>query len=339
MALGVLLFLASCQNKNGDLEDLKSQYDFAYSDTASISKVVISDKSPRSVVLQRTPSGWVVGRDSLPVRSDAIEVLLETLSQVTLKNFVTKQAQPAVLERMDVYGKWVEVFVGEQRVKHYVVGTETPDMLGTYYKMADGELPFSVYIQGFNGYLTTRFFTEEVLWRDRTIFGFAPSEIKSVELYNDSEPSSSWMVTRTSDADRQTVLEPANDPAIWSLVGGEFEPLTFTNSNDLLAVVASIRTLKYEGAVVESDPVWQKRDSIFSSKPAFTLYVHLAKEQKVESVQAFYKKADEGAFSSDGRPLRFDPDRFYAKLPDGRMVVIQRYGWRNLMKSVTDFNY
>jgi hypothetical protein len=155
--LTAILFTACTggEQSNG-LEALKAQYDFAVPDTSSITKVVLRDKKPSSVTLERTAKGWVV--DSVyPVRKDAIEVLLKTLSEVRLKNFVTESAVPEIEQRMTVYGKWVEVFVGEQRVKHYIVGTETPDMLGTYYKMVGAELPFSVYIQGFNGYLSTRF--------------------------------------------------------------------------------------------------------------------------------------------------------------------------------------
>ena len=106
---------------------------------------MIRDKKPSQVLLERSSQGWLVN-GVFPVRKDAIEVLLETLGNVTLKNFVAKSAVPAVNQRMDVYGKWVEVYSGDKLVKNYIVGTETPDMLGTYYRMVDSQLPFSVYI-------------------------------------------------------------------------------------------------------------------------------------------------------------------------------------------------
>ncbi len=336
--LSAALPLASCQNNSDvQMEALKAQYQFAVPDTATITKVIISDKVPSSVVLQRTPNGWVVGADSLPVRKDAIEVLLETLGQVTLRSFVAEQARSTVEQRMDINGRWVEVFAGEERIRHYVVGTETPDMLGTYYKMVGAELPFAVYIPGFNGYLTTRFFTEESLWRERTVFGYTPQQLKAVELYSPASPGASWTITRPL-AD----LEGAGDEALatsdsWTLVGGEYEPLPFRDEQLLRSVVASIKTLKYEGAVVESDPIWQKKDSIFASVPAFQLTVHL-RQGGLETVDAFYKKADNQLLAADGTPQKYDPDRFYARLPDGRMVLIQRYGWRNILLGAKEFN-
>lgn len=332
------LVLAACQRPTSDgLEALKAQYDFAYADTAAITKVIIRDKQPSEVVLQRVDGHWVVGEGQWPVRQDAIEVLLETLSKVTLKHFVQKSAVDQVNQRMDVYGKWVEVYAGDQLVKQYTVGTETPDMLGTYYKMADSDLPFAVYIQGFNGYLTTRFFTEENLWRDRTIYGLSPKAIKSVEMSIPAVPSDGWMITRVRmGTDGTTLAEPATDAASWALVGGEFEPLEVANPLSLMTVVGSIETLKYEGAIIPSDNIWEKKDSIFSAAPAFELHVHTAAGE-VLTTRGFWKRPDREQLNEEGVPHQWDPDRFYAELPDGRMALIQRYGWQNLLKSRWDF--
>jgi len=236
---------------------------------------------------------------------------------------------------MEVYGRWVEVYAGDQLIKKYTVGTETPDMLGTYYKMAGSDLPFAVYIQGFNGYLTTRFFTEENLWRDRTIFGLAPKEIKAVEMALPAIPGDGWLITR-QNVKEGTLVEPATDAESWSLVGGEFEPLPVANSLELMTVVGSLETLKYEGAIVPSDNIWEKKDSIFSATPAFELYVHTV-DNDILKVRAFWKRPDREQLDAEGVPHQWDPDRFYAELPDGRMVLIQRYGWRNLLKSRWDF--
>ena len=335
--LTAILFTAcTVGEQSSGLEALKAQYDFAVPDTSSITKVILRDKKPSSVTLERTASGWVV--DSVyPVRKDAIEVLLKTLSEVRLKNFVTESAVPEINERMAVYGKWVEVFVGEHRVKHYIVGTETPDMLGTYYKMVGAELPFSVYIQGFNGYLSTRFFTESTLWRDRTIFSLAPESIKNIEMTLPQDPSGGWMITRQNLKEIDgPLLEPASTPEHWSMVDGEYKVVPVNDPLALFTVVKSLQTLKYEGAIIPSDNVWAKKDSIFASTPAFELLVNTADGQELRT-RAFYKKPEGQQQAADGTVHVWDPDRFYAELPDGRMALIQRYGWRNLLKLRWDF--
>ena len=335
--LTAILFTAcTVGEQSSGLEALKAQYDFAVPDTSSITKVILRDKKPSSVTLERTAKGWVV--DSVhPVRKDAIEVLLKTLSEVRLKNFVTESAVPEINERMAVYGKWVEVFVGEHRVKHYIVGTETPDMLGTYYKMVGAELPFSVYIQGFNGYLSTRFFTESTLWRDRTIFALAPESIKNIEMALPQDPSGGWMITRQNLKEIDgPLLEPAATPEHWSMVDGEYKVVPVNDPLALYTVVKSLQTLKYEGAIIPSDNVWAKKDSIFASTPAFELLVNTADGQELRT-RAFYKKPEGQQQAADGTVHVWDPDRFYAELPDGRMALIQRYGWRNLLKLRWDF--
>ena len=64
--------------------------------------------------LERIGDRWVVGEEQWPVRPDAIEVLLETLRKVTLKHFVQQSAVEQVNQRMEVYGRWVEVYAGDQ---------------------------------------------------------------------------------------------------------------------------------------------------------------------------------------------------------------------------------
>lgn len=333
--LPIAVLLISCNNsKQSDgLEELKAQYDFAIKDTAAITRVVIRDKKPSEVTLERSSRGWLVN-GVFPVRKDAIEVLLETLGNVTLKNFVAKSAVPAVNQRMDVYGKWVEVYSGDQLVKNYIVGTETPDMLGTYYRMADSQLPFSVYIQGFNGYLTTRFFTEPSMWRDRTIYGLAPDEIESIEMKVNGPEGFLWKITRSVQG---TLNTPAKEASSWSLVDEALEPLPNNNPQILMTAIGAVRTLKYEGVVVASDNIWMKKDSIFSATPAFSFFVNTVGGERLET-RAFYKKTEGILIGEDGQAHEWDPDRFYAELPDGRMALIQRYGWRNLMLTPWEFN-
>ena len=316
--------LSSCNEpaQSQGMQELKAQYDFAVKDTASITKIIIRDKQPSEVILQRGSNGWFIG-DHFPVRHDAMEVLLETVSEVMLKNFVAKSAVEAVNQRMAVYGKWVEIYQGEELVKSYIVGTETPDMLGTYFKMMGSDLPFSVYIQGFNGYLTTRFFTEESMWRNRTIYGIAEPRVERLIMDVPGAEGFSWSIDKT----------PAD--SLWSLKGSDDQPVP-VNPRTLQAVVSSIRTLKYEGAIIPSDNIYAKKDSIFSSTPAFTLSVQ-TKEGETLSTRAFYKKPEGILIGEDGLPHQWDPDRFYAELPDGRMALIQRYAWRNLMRAPWEF--
>lgn len=320
--------MVQCNGKkeSDSLAELKEQYNMAYEDTAQVTKIVISDKSPARVELTRVQGGWVVGPQKHPVRKDAIQDLLHTIGSIKMRSFVQEKAIPAVLQRMDTYGKWVEVYAGEALVANYIVGTETPDMLGTYYKKVDSELPFAMHIQGFNGYTTTRFITEETLWYDRTVFGLTEAEIASVELFNPMRYSEGWKIQRAG-----------GENASWEMIGGEMEPLEVSDPLNVHRAVASLKTLKYEGVIIPSDNIWSAKDSIFNATPAFEMTV-VTTAGTQHKVQAFYKKP-EGAIThrGDGTPYDFDPDRFYAKLDDGRMVLIQRYAWSHVLRTRFEF--
>jgi hypothetical protein len=47
----------------------------------------------------------------------------------------------------------------------------------------------------------------------------------------------------------------------------------------------------------------------------------------------YHIAGDPEAITDDGQPQAFDPNRFYAFLEDGRMVLVQRFGLQHLLKS------
>lgn len=59
-------------------------------------------------------------------------------------------------------------------------------------------VPFVTHIPGFFGYLSTRFFAQPFLWRDREIFTLSPEKIKSITVENTEEPETSFTIQQTS---------------------------------------------------------------------------------------------------------------------------------------------
>lgn len=301
---------------NTSMKALEDQYDFGVADTASITKIVIADKRPSRVELTRTNGNWQVN-GTYKARTDAIDVLLETLYRQTMRTFVPEATQPTILKRLAVYGKEVKVYAGDKLIKHFFVGTETPDQLGTYMMLEGAEQPFAVYIQGFNGYLNSRFFTDEALWRDRTIFGVAKDDIATVKMtYTSSESESFTVDSRTGT------------PMLMGLDGSIVNEVLPVNMNIFLG---SFRTANYEAMVVPTDGIWAKKDSLQNALPVFELMV-TDKNGTTQKLTGYRKRPDrDEEVGEDGLPMEWDPDRLYAFLDDGRMVLIQYYGLRNLI--------
>jgi hypothetical protein len=310
------LWLILRNNAKSSFSKQEDNWNFAVKDTSAITRIEISDKIPSSVTLTKSESGvWMVN-EKYAARQDAVQTLVETMHKMTMRNFVPGPMIKTVIKRLAVYGKEVKVYSGDQLIKHFYVGTETPDQLGTYMMIAGADAPYAVFIQGFNGYLNSRFFTEEELWRDRTLFGLEVPEIKEVKLVYTQDKSSSFIVQNNNGSFLLTDLEG--------------KPVKEALNVNLNIFMGSFRTANFEGMIVPTDGIWQRRDSLLSFDPVFVLTVTDIKGN-IHEMKAYRKGVDKDQVDEDGNPLLFDPNRLYAFMNDGRWVLIQYFGLRNII--------
>ena len=133
-------------------------------------------------------------------RPDVIQTLLYTIRKIDVKEPVGKKAQDNVVKRLAADAVKCEIYSKGELIKAYYVGSETQDLTGTYMILIDlktmetSAKPFVTYIPGFEGFLTTRYFTEEIGWRDRTVFNYIPNEIKSVRMEVPNNPEYGYVV-------------------------------------------------------------------------------------------------------------------------------------------------
>ena len=310
--LGLILREVASQNSFD-----KELYNFAVSDTAAVTKLVIWDKSPDTVTLERKGQQWLVNGAYI-ARPDAIEVLLETLYRIRLRNFPQAAAQETILSAMATYGKRVEVYQGSELVKAFTVGTETPDMLGTYMLRDGYETPVATYMPGFNGYLSSRFFLREDLWRTREIWP-SPEEIAAVSLsFSDT-----------------VQFEVQRSGSQFKLVNGsgmamEADPMAGQ------ALYKAIQSAQYEGMIIPSDIAFGKLDSIQASTPVAHVVVTYVDGNSAD-MRLYHVPGGPDILDENGAPQQWDPDRFYAVLSDGRFVLTQRYGLQHVLKSFRAF--
>ena len=318
VALAALSYWLWQQNRQSDtLNDYAVQSAFTVEDTAAVSRIILRDKSPREVELIKSASGWTVkGR---PVRSDAIEVLLETIRRMEMRNFVSANSVDQVLRRMSTYGKEVEIYAGSQKVKHFFVGTDTPDHLATYMLIQGAELPFAVHIPGFNGYLSSRFITDEVLWYDRQLIPHRSSELSSVRMMFSDPSQPTTLLKRTEGGQWKEWKEEEGDQKVLQ-----------RSERVIQAYIQQLGKARYEGAIVESDPIFDRKDSLLAHEPYWSIAWTLTSGEE-HWLKAYRIRAAEDAADSQGRPLIYDPDRMHAVYDDGRMVLLQFYGLRTVL--------
>lgn len=311
---GISAWLYWKNTRTSTLDDLAVEYTFKVEDTAAVTRIILRDKTPSRTELTREGNVWMVNGET-PARMDAIQVLLETIGRMELRNFVPEKTKPEIMRRMGTYGVEVQVFQGEDEVRHFYVGTETQDQLGTYMLNHGASSPYAVHLPGFNGYLSTRFFARPELWMSRLIFGWQPEEIGSIEMtYADS--ASGFVLTKQGEG--------------WRLTSGEGEELRL---DPLKAqyYAALFKTLNYEGPITPADPIYSRKDSLLALPPVFELRI-TASNGEQRTLSGYRIKPKEGDVDDQGNPRAYDPDRLHGFIDGRRMVLLQFYGLEQVLR-------
>lgn len=303
-------------NQSGSEERKSYDYSFHIEDTASIHRIYIKDKSPNEVNLVRENGTWMI-KGYGEARTVAVNTLLKTFYKMRLKNFVAESMKPTVLNRLAAHGIEVKLFDKSGNVlRHFFVGTPTMDEMGSYMMNKGGDAPYSVFIPGFNGNLTTRFFADPILWRKRIIWGYDNLEIHKVRVRYSSSPENSFEVIRNTD----------NKYKLTRLIDKqEFTP----DSIQAGLFYAAFSNIQYQGAIIPTDGIWAKQDSLKASSPAIDIYVENY-DGDWRMLTAYHVIAADDTEDLDGNPLDYDPDMLHAFITtsdgDEMMVLAQYFG-------------
>ena len=115
------------QTDDRGMGELSEETCLGIEDTASVDRIVISNKVPQRVKLYRNKQAF--GNSMEDPFAHMVEVLMETLKRMTMRNFVPENSREEIIRWMATYGKEVEVFQGDECVAHFYVGTDTQDQL------------------------------------------------------------------------------------------------------------------------------------------------------------------------------------------------------------------
>jgi hypothetical protein len=191
--VGIVIWYLNPDKKSTITDD----NNFAVSDTASVSKIFIADRSGVTITLDRVENGWIVN-NKYEVRKDAITTILNTIQQIRIQRPVPKNAFETVVKNLATTGVKVEIYSdNETPIKTYTIGNSTANHLGTYMLLADAETPFIVHIPSFNGFLSPRYGIQgqklsEKDWRATTVFKLNSTEINTISVTNIQKPAQSF---------------------------------------------------------------------------------------------------------------------------------------------------
>ena len=313
--LGALSFWFISNKHNGTIKE--TLRDFAVADTASINKIFLADKKGNTILLERSSNGrWTVN-GKYEARIDVVKTLLLTIKKIAVKEPIGKNAIDNVVKRLASKAVKCEIYQNNKLFKAYYVGSETQDATGTYMIMIDPETmqtsakPFITYIPGFEGYLTSRYFTEEAGWRDRTIYHYKPNEIKSIRLEVMNSPEKGF----------ELIIKGNNNYEVHSL--NFSQPILNLEAMSVKQYLSYFQQVNFESFEVS---ITQKQiDSTLKTSPIKILTIKDSKGNTNKT--SFFARwpRRHGLFGADGKEIIYDTDRLDALMTNGKDFVMCQY--------------
>ena len=285
--------------------------DFAVEDTAAIDKIFLADKADKTILLERNEAGGWMLNGKYRARQDAVNNLLYTIKEVSVRTPVPKNAFENIIK--NIAGKSVKVEIyqgGDDPVKTYYVGSSNQDHSGTYMLIENSSVPFVTHLEGHYGNLGPRYFINENDWRSHVIFNYQLEAIKSIEVTYPSDPASNILIAQNEEGAFGLV-----DPSDMSFIPN-------IDSAGFFRYINLFKRVNFEG--FEETKSESYIDSIINTEPeviyAVTNQLGVRKE-----VKAYKKPVPEGYEDYDGNAINYDLDRLYAHIDGRDFVIIQYY--------------
>jgi hypothetical protein len=283
--------------------------------------------------LERVPGErlWKLN-GKLEAREDAVNLMLKTFNRIRIRGNVSDSSRDNMLKLLASSSKRVEIFTGgDEPAKIWYVGIPTPDHTGTLMLLeipgiGRSEEPYIVHMEGFTGFLSTRFFTNEMEWRYTGIFEYPHLEVSKVRMINHMIPADSWEVR----------FGGGNNLELWSCnAAGASEKkvsrFDTTAVKDQLLLFKKIHVESFNTQLSE-----QQTDSLRNASPAYTLEV-TDNSGKSTTIDLHLKPSKKAIEDDYGNIIPFDLDYFWAKTQDGEIAMAQSFNFSPLLNPIGKF--
>lgn len=317
LILSILIYFILSKNNFFKSEDINQNKD--------LTKIILSNKSicekcpngVKEVQLEKKGKKWYVN-NKYNANINQINILLETIKKMTIKRPVGVNERSNILKRLDTQRTKVELIKNSDTIKTILVGGNTADQLGTYMIIKDSlnNEPYVFHIDGFNGYLNSRFSCEESNWIDKTIFNLSKKEISKIELnYLDDNNKSFWIEKSNSS---KIILKTNND--ILTKIDSSFSLNYFKNFEKI-----------YCEKILNNNSNFNVKD-IIKRRPFFEIKITLESDS-ILLLKGIRKKSSERGRTMNSK---YDTERFYGYI-DSTLLLIQYQKFDKILMSLNDF--
>ena len=300
--------------------------DFGIKDTAAVDRIFIADMDGGQVTLTRPSSGrlWDLN-GKYKAREDAVNLLLKTFRRASVQGPVAELAKPNVIRLLSTRGKKVEIYQGGDRpVKTWFVGTATPSHTGTYMVLETpegrGDDPYVVHMEGFTGYLSTRFFTSEREWRHTGIFNYPGRSLASIEVRVNEEEGESYALSVAESG--KLILSDL-----------EGNPLFYTDTIGVQDHFLRFKKVHLETYRSRLEP--EVEDSLRNASAAFELTA-IGRNGRRSDVYVHWKPRTGLDRDAEGEMMEHDGEQLYGVTSNGEVVLLQRFVFDPLIRPLSE---
>lgn len=313
--LAGIAITVAVQPESGRL-DADSSTHFSISDTSQVTKIRIADSRGQSAVLERSdhPLGLWTLNGRLLARKDATDLLLKTFKRISVRQPVQSTAVEGVLKMMASSGKRVDIHLNGENAptKTWFIGTPTQSHTGTHMLLewpgkGRSSEPYVTHMEGFTGFLSTRFFTSEGEWRYTGVYESSATQIESIAAWPLDDPGKH---ARLSWSKNQETLEAE----------GEQGPL---NLPQPLLREQWLRLCKVHIETWDSHLTPAAQDSLKRSAPAWHLEVAYRDGRNIP-MDLYWKNPIMEELDLQGNIMTHDGSRMYAVV-NGEVALVQTF--------------
>ncbi len=303
-----------------------------------VNKIFMADKENHQLLLENSGDTlWMVD-GQYEASQHMVELMLETLAEMRIRNRVNKAAVENVVTQMAARSIKVEVYYNDYRINWFkgkfhlfpyehceviYVGHDTPDMLATYMYREGDDVPYLIHIPGFRGCLAPRFVVDPYAWRSHSIVDLPIQEIEAVELTIPSSPDESYAVRRDGEG---FVFYKGN--------GQRVDGFDTARVAQLLSSFVHLNFDEYAKIVPQVE-----LDTTFSKSPRTILHVTdtRGKTSELKTYIKYNNPEDLRSMPDTTMYQIFDMNRLYAVLNNKDTVLIQYYVFDNILQPASFF--
>ncbi len=192
---GIAIWLTYFKDHSNNMTG-NGDWELAVPDTASVGKIFMADKAGKTITLTRNGKEWLVN-GKYKARPDAVNNLLQTVATLKVATRLARAAVPAAISGLAKLGIKTEIYsTSGKLLKCYYVGGVNPSEVETFFIECSSNEPYAMTIPGFEGNLRTRYFMDEIDWRDRMVFEQSIESIDSVTIEYPLQKSKSFRFAR-----------------------------------------------------------------------------------------------------------------------------------------------